>query len=137
LRALSAFDFDTILLPVNYVLHSHPQPMNDYAPVLALARQRNLGVIAMKAATKGPWPSRDRAYRCWYQPFDTPSEVKDAIRFTLSQAVTTATTSSDLRIARLMLDAADEFTPMDAETQAQLCQNASAYTPLFPRQTTS
>lgn len=134
LQALAAFDFDTVLLPVNYVLHAHPQPCNDYAPVLELAKQRNLGVIAMKTVAKGPWPPGEHTYRCWYQPFDTPSEVENAVRFTLSQAVTTTATCSDLRIAKLMLDAAEQFSPMDSTDQASLCQNAAAYTPLFPRQ---
>jgi aryl-alcohol dehydrogenase-like predicted oxidoreductase len=135
LKALSAFDFDTILLPVNYVLHAHPQPCNDYTPVLALARQRNLGVIAMKTVAKGPWPLGKHTYRCWYQPFDTPIEVKNAVRFTLSQDVTTATTCSDLHVAKLMLEAAEHYTPMDPDEQAHLCHSATAYTPLFPRQT--
>jgi aryl-alcohol dehydrogenase-like predicted oxidoreductase len=134
LRALHAFDFDTVLLPVNYGLHAHPQPRNDYAPVLALARERNLGVIAMKTVAKGPWPSDDHAYRCWYQPFDTLGEIEDAVRFTLSQAVTTAATCSDLRIAKLMLEAAEHYTPMDLDEQALLCQKAAANVPLFPRQ---
>jgi hypothetical protein len=99
-----------------------------------LAKQRNLGVIAMKTVAKGPWPPGERLYRCWYQPFDTPREVEDAVRFTLSQAVTTAATCSDLRIAKLMLDAAEQFSPMDSGEQAVLCQNAVNYTPLFPRQ---
>lgn len=134
MKALSVFDFDTVLLPVNYVLHAHPQPCNDYTPVLALAQQRNLGVIAMKTVAKGPWPLGEHTYRCWYQPFDTPNEVEETVRFTLSQAVTTAATCSDLRIAKLMLDAAEHFAPMDSHEQAELCQNAVHYTPLFPRQ---
>lgn len=134
MKALSAFDFDTVLLPVNYVLHTHPQPHNDFTPVLTVAKQRNLGVIAMKTVAKGPWPPGERSYRCWYQPFDTGREVEEAVRFTLSQAVTTAATCSDLRIAKLMLDVAEQFSPMDAAEQAALCQNAVNETPLFPRQ---
>lgn len=34
MKALSSFDFDTVLLPVNYVLHAHPEPKNDYEPGL-------------------------------------------------------------------------------------------------------
>jgi hypothetical protein len=57
------------------------------------------------------------------------------VRFTLSQAVTTAATCSDLRIAKLMLEAAEHFTPMDAKEQDQLCRKAAASTPFFHRQT--
>lgn len=135
LRALKRFDFDTVLLPVNYVLHAHPEPKNDYEPVLALAKERNIGVIAMKSVVKEPWPTDERTYNCWYKPFETQREVDEALRFTLSQHVTTATSSSDIRIAEMMIDAAERFTPMGNKEEEELLLKASAYKPLFPRAT--
>lgn len=132
LRALQGFDFDTVLLPVNYVLHAHPEPRNDYEPVLSLAKKRNLGVIAMKSVAKGPWPTDKRSHNTWYQPFATQREVDEALWFTLSQPVTTAASSSDIRIAKMMIDAAARFTPMEEAKQQELLQKASPYTPLFP-----
>jgi aryl-alcohol dehydrogenase-like predicted oxidoreductase len=133
MKALESFDFDTVLLPVNYVLHAHPEPKNDYEPVLSLAKKRNLGVIAMKSVAKGPWPTGERKYNCWYQPFNTQSEVNDALRFTLSQYVTTAASSSDVRIAEMMINGAERFTPMEEREQQELLLKASTYKPLFPR----
>ncbi len=133
LRALEAFNFDTVLLPINYVLHAHPEPKNDYEPVLALAKKRNLGVMAMKTAAKGPWPNQDRTHNTWYQPFATQREVDEAVRFTLSQGITTATSSSDIRIAKMMIDAAERYSPMHKEEQRELLQKASTDRPLFPR----
>ena len=34
------------------MLKAHPRPENDYEPVLALAKERGVGVIAMKAVAK-------------------------------------------------------------------------------------
>jgi aryl-alcohol dehydrogenase-like predicted oxidoreductase len=133
MKALKSFDFDTVLLPVNYVLHAHPEPKNDYEPVLALAKKRNLGVIAMKSVVKEPWPTDDRTYDCWYKPFNTQKEVDEALWFTLSQYVTTAASSSDIRIAKMMIDAAERYTPMNKKEQQELLLKASAYKPLFPR----
>lgn len=133
MRALKSFDFDTVLLPVNYVLHAHPEPKNDYEPVLALAKKRNLGVIAMKSVVKKSWPTDERTYNCWYQPFDTQKEVDEAVWFTLSQYVTTAASSSDIRIAKMMIDAAERYTPMNKKEQQELLLKASTYKPLFPR----
>lgn len=134
MRALKRFEFDTVLLPVNCVLKAHPQPENDYEPVLALAKERGIGVIAMKAIAKGPWPSEKKPYKTWYQPFDTQREIDEALWFTLSQDVTTATTSSDIRIATMMIDAAERFTPMSKEEQRELVSRVSSCKPLFPRQ---
>ncbi|MFH0896828.1 MAG: aldo/keto reductase [Candidatus Bathyarchaeota archaeon] len=133
LEALKNFDFDTVLLPVNYVLHTHPEPKNDYEPVLAQAKKRNLGVIAMKSVARGPWSSDERPYNTWYQPFDTQNEVDEALRFTLSQDVTTAASSSDIRIAKMMIDAAERYTPMNGKEQQELLLKAARYNPLFPR----
>jgi hypothetical protein len=133
MKALRSFDFDTVLLPVNYVLHAHPEPKNDYEPVLALAKKRNLGVIAMKSVVKEPWPTDDRTYDCWYKPFNTQKEVDEALWFTLSQYVTTAASSSDIRIAKMMIDAAERYTPMNKKEQQELLLKASAYKPLFPQ----
>ncbi len=134
MRALKRFDFETVLLPVNCVLKAHPQPENDYEPILTFAKERRIGVIAMKAIAKGPWPDEKRPYKTWYQPFDTQREIDEALWFTLSQDVATATTSSDIRIATMMIDAAERFTPMSREKQMELVSRVSSCKPLFPRQ---
>jgi len=134
MKALKSFDFDTVLLPVNYVLCAHPEPKNDYRPVLDLAKKRNLGVIAMKSAAKRPWPTDERTYNCWYQPFNTQREIDEALWFTLSQYdVTTAASSSDIQVAKMMIDAAERYTPMKEKEQQELLLKAAAYRPLFPR----
>jgi aryl-alcohol dehydrogenase-like predicted oxidoreductase len=133
MRALKAFDFDTILLPVNYVLRVHPEPKNDYQPVLSYAKKKNLGIIAMKSVAKGPWPTEKRTNNTWYQPFNTQKEIDEALMFTLSQNVTTAASSSDIKIARMMIDTAERFTPLTKKEQEELLQKASKYKPLFPR----
>jgi len=135
-RALKRFDFDTVLLPVNCVLRAHRQPENDYAPVLKLAKEKNLGVIAMKAIAKGPWPDDRKTYATWYQPFDTQKEIDEALRFTLSQDVTTAATSSDIKLATMTIDAAERFEPMSEEEQRELVSKFASQKPLFPRQPT-
>lgn len=132
LKALEFFDFDTVLLPVNCVLHAHPEPCNDYEPVLALAERKDLGVIAMKSVAKGPWPSKEKTSNTWYRPFDTQGDVDEALWFTLSQSVTTATSSSDIRIARMMIDAAERYVPMKEKERQKLLLKASAHQPLFP-----
>lgn len=134
MKALKRFEFDTVLLPVNCVLKAHPQPENDYEPILALAKEKGLGVIAMKAIAKGPWPNEKKPYKTWYQPFDTQREIDEALWFTLSQDVTTATTSSDIRLATMTIEAAERFAPMSEEKQRDLISKVSSFKPLFPRQ---
>ena len=134
MRALKRFDFDTVLLPVNCVLSAHRQPENDYEPVLKLAKEKNMGVIAMKAIARGPWPDEKKPYNTWYQPFNTQKEIDEALWFTLSQDVTTAASSSDIRLATMTIDAAERFEPMSKEQQRELSSRFTSQKPLFPRQ---
>jgi aryl-alcohol dehydrogenase-like predicted oxidoreductase len=133
LKAFELIDFDTVLLPVNYVLHAHPDPQNDYEPVLNMAKEKNIGVIAMKSIAKGPYPTEKRTRNTWYQPFIIPEELEEALRFTLSQPVTTAASSSDIEIARMQIEKAEDFEPMTLEEQEKLLTKASEYKPLYPR----
>jgi len=133
MRALDSCELDTVLLPVNYVLRAHPEPRNDYAPVLELAKKRNIGVIAMKAVAKGPYPTEEKTRNTWYQPFTSQAEVEEAVRFTLSQNLTTTTTSSDMDLARMTIESAANFSYMDDDEQEALIRKAADYKPLFPR----
>ena len=54
------------------------------------------------------------------------------MRFTLSQNVTTVASSSDIQIAKMMIEAAERYTPMKQEEQQELLLKASTYKPLFP-----
>ena len=133
MRALEAYELDTVLLPLNYVLRAHPEPRNDYTPVLKIAKKWNIGVIAMKAVAKGPYPTEEKTRSTWYQPFIAREELEEAVRFTLSQDVTTITTSSDIELARMTIEAADNFSPMSEDEQEALVRRAADWKPLFPR----
>ena len=117
------------------MLKANPQAENDYEPVLALAEKRNIGIIAMKSVARGAWPTDQKPYNTWYQPFDTQTEIDRAIWFTLSQKVTTAACSSDIRIARMSIDAAERFREMTEEEQSSLLSSVRGHAPLFPRAT--
>ena len=75
-------------------------------------------------------------HNCWYQPFDTQEEVDEALWFTLSQDVTTPASSSDIRVATMMIEAAERYTPLSQKEQQTLLRKAASYKPLFPRATT-
>ena len=132
LRALELMELDTILLPVNYTLGAHPEPQNDFRPVLSAAEEREIGVIAMKAVAKGPYAG-ERTRDCWYQPFTERNEIKEAVRYTLSHPLATITTSSDMEIARMTIEAAENFKPMDRDEKKTLITRAADWKPLFPR----
>src|ERR1035437_6482265 len=81
---MNGFDFDTIMFPFNlttwYAENFGPQ-------VLALAQEKKMGIIALKAMAKGPWPKdadRSKFKKCWYEPLTIEEDIRMGLRFTLS-----------------------------------------------------
>ncbi len=133
LAALDRFDFDTILFPTNFVLFSQA----NFGPqVHARAREKHLGILALKAMAKTRWPASMKESerpnpKCWYQPCAIPEEASLALRWTLSQPITAAVPPGDERLFRLAMDVAQHFQPLGAEEEKMLLARGSGVEPLF------
>jgi aryl-alcohol dehydrogenase-like predicted oxidoreductase len=132
LRAIELFDFDTILFPVNFVCYFK----SGFGPeVVERARSRGIGVLAIKALARQPWPDesmRGHWQKSWYQPVTAPEEADLALRFTLSQPVTAAVPPGDIRLFRRALETAHAFTPLNDGELKRLRRLSEGLTPLFP-----
>jgi aryl-alcohol dehydrogenase-like predicted oxidoreductase len=131
LEALRRFDFDTVLFALNFVQYADPVFRHDAVELLCQCRDRDVGVMIIKAIAKGPWGERERLYNTWYRPFDQPDEIEAAVRFALSQDVTGLCTAAEVSILPLFLDACERFTPMTLAEQEALIARAGQYEPLF------
>jgi aryl-alcohol dehydrogenase-like predicted oxidoreductase len=130
-EALKRFDFDTVMFPLNFVLRAHRNERNDWEELLKLAKEKDVGVMAIKAITKGPWPTEAHAYQTWYEPFDDQEAIDRALWFALSQDVTAAVSAADVRLIPKVVDAAERFRPLRQEEQAQLVTTGFQLRPLF------
>jgi len=133
-KALELFDFDTVLAPVNIACMAFPDPVNDFRPLLKAARDRDVGVIAIKSIAKRRWIG-EKLYNTWYDPLDDPKEVETAFRFTLSQeGVTTYSMPCDVRLWPSLLEAGELYRRMDEGEQDALIRHARehGFKPLFP-----
>ncbi len=131
LALMTRFDFDTILFPTNAATwHA-----GNFGPqVLAQAQEKRMGILALKAMARGPWPAgadRSRYPKCWYEPLSEPADALAGLRFTLSHPVTAAIPPGDERLFALALDLASRFTPLSADEARAIKERALTTTPLF------
>ena len=131
LEALRRYDFDSLLFTLNFKLWADPAYRRDVEALLAAAAERDVGTMVIKTWERGPWGDRAHRYHTWYEPFDDPVMVEQALRFTLSQPVTGAISAGDARLLPAILEAAERYRPMDAAEQAALLATADQYDMLF------
>jgi len=125
LEALRRFDFDSILFPVNFVQYAIPKYRDAAMELLDICRQKDVGVMAIKAVAVRPWGDREHTYNCWYEPFDTPEVIQQCVDFALSQeGVAGLCTTGDMTILPMFLDACKNFTPMTLDEQNVLISSA-------------
>jgi aryl-alcohol dehydrogenase-like predicted oxidoreductase len=134
LLAIRKFDFDTVLFPVNFVCFLK----GDFGPqVIAAAKEKKMGILAIKALARQPWPDDTQRRdwpKCWYQPILDPEEAALSLRFTLSHPVTAAVPPGDKRLFRKALELAPGYTPLRPEEEKRVREIAAGLSPLFSAQ---
>jgi aryl-alcohol dehydrogenase-like predicted oxidoreductase len=117
-EAVRRYDLDTVMFPVNPRMWAEPAYRRDAEALLALAEERDLGVMAIKAGARRPWPEgADRWATTWYEPQRDQADLEQGIRFALSvPGVVGFCTPGDQQLLPRALEAAAAFAPMsDAE----------------------
>jgi aryl-alcohol dehydrogenase-like predicted oxidoreductase len=133
LEALRRWDLDTVMFPVNARMWSDAVYRRDAEALLELCAERDVGVMAIKAAARKPWDGGDRFATTWYEPFDDASGVGRGVSFALSvPGVHGFCTPGDVRLLRLALDAAKTFEPLDEAGRDEAIRDASALPSIFP-----
>ncbi len=112
-EALRRYDLDTVMFPVYPRVWADPDYRRDAEALLQLCADRDVGVMAIKAAAARPWtvPPEERHSTTWYEPQTSADAVREGVAFALSTpGVQAFCTPGDLEVLRLALDAAAAVT---------------------------
>jgi predicted aldo/keto reductase-like oxidoreductase len=121
-QSLERFDFDSVLLPYNYIMMQNPVYAAGFERVLAVCRERDVAVQTIKSITWRPYPNDQRTHATWYAPMTAQSEIDLAVHWVLGQEVVFLNTAGDIHLLPKVLDAAARFAqrPPDAAMDAQV-----------------
>jgi aryl-alcohol dehydrogenase-like predicted oxidoreductase len=128
---IDRFDFDTILFPVNFTTW---HAANFGPQVLAKAQEKKMGILALKAMVKGPWPAgseHPKYPKCWYEPLTDQENIRMGLRFTLSHPVTAALPPGEAELFMMALKVSDSLTPLTNDEVNQIKEKALKGDPLF------
>ena len=128
---MDRFDFDTILFPINYATWY----AGNFGPqVLARAQEKGMGILALKAMAKGPWPqgaNRTKYPKCWYEPLVKEEDILKGFRFTLSHPVTAAIPSGQPSLFKAALSLHHKITPLHEDEIEMIKEMGLTQDPLF------
>jgi aryl-alcohol dehydrogenase-like predicted oxidoreductase len=106
LRSLERFDFDSVLLPYNYVMMQDAHYAGMFERVAATCRDRNVAVQTIKAIARRPWWGRERTRATWYQPLEDQRDIDVAVHWVLARPGIFLNTVGDIALLPKVLDAA-------------------------------
>jgi predicted aldo/keto reductase-like oxidoreductase len=130
MKLMDQFDFDTILFPFNFATWY----AGNFGPqVLDRAHKKGMGLLALKAMAKGPWPENatNKISKCWYEPLTDPEDALQALRFTLSHPVTAAIPPGNENLFKMALEISGKIKPLDAAEVEKIKIRGLAGKPLF------
>ena len=130
-RSLQRFDFDTVLLPYNYMMMQNPAYVEDVKALLRLCRRRNVAVQTIKSIARGPYGDAPRTHGTWYAPLKDQKTIDRAVHWVLSNPTMFLNTAGDIHLLPLVLDAASRFTRKPTSTVMERMVGAETLAPLF------
>ncbi|HUS14609.1 MAG TPA: aldo/keto reductase [Chloroflexia bacterium] len=119
-RALERFDFDSVLLPYNWLIMHDPTYAMHFEALLATCRERNVAVQTIKGITAGPWGDREHSRATWYAPLEDQRDIDTAVSWVLGRPGVFLNTAGDIHVLPRILDAARRYQapPTDGDMQA-------------------
>ena len=108
-RSLERFDFDSVLMPYNYVMHQNDRYREDFDTVVRLCAERQVAVQTIKAIARGPWATVEKARNTWYQPLEEQTDIDRAVHWVLGRPALFLNTPGDLQLLPKVLDAASRY----------------------------
>jgi len=130
-RSLERFDFDSVLLPYNYITAHSAYYAENFDALLATCAERNVAVQTIKSIAYRPWMGQEHTHSTWYRPLEQQDEIDAAVWWVLARPGIFLNTVGDINLLPRVLDAASRFDTQ--RTQAELADQVTrlSFEPLF------
>jgi len=130
-RSLDRFDFDSVLLPFNYITMQNRYYGGNFEALLATCRERRVAVQTIKSIAQRPWMEREHTRTTWYQPFEDQNDIDLAVWWVLGHPGIFLNSVGDIDVLPRVLDAATRFHRAPSDEAMQALVERSHSEPLF------
>ncbi len=130
-RSLERFDFDSVLMPYNFVMAQNERYLGDFEEVVELCKQRNAAVQTIKSIARGPWATTAPRRDTWYEPLEEQDDIDRAVHWVLARDDIFLVSVGDMVLLPKVLDAASRCKSRPSEADMERLSNARRITSLF------
>ena len=119
-RSLDRFDFDSVLLPYNFITSQNDYYRQNFDALAETSEQRRTAIQTIKSIALRPWMENEHTQTTWYQPLESPDDIDLAVWWVLGRRGVFLNSVGDVDLLPLVLDAAERFkeAPDSATMQA-------------------
>jgi aryl-alcohol dehydrogenase-like predicted oxidoreductase len=130
-KSLVRYDFDSVLMPYNFLMAQNERYMADFESVMRVCRQRNVAVQTIKSVARGPWATNEPNRATWYQPLEEQGDIDRAVHWVMGREGIFFNTVGDMDLLPKVLDAAARFQTRPGDAQMRQMLKEQHATSLF------
>lgn len=108
-KSLARHDFDSVLMPYNFLMAQNERYMDDFESVMRVCQQRKVAVQTIKSIARGPWATSEPNRATWYQPLEEPDDIDRAVHWVMGREGIFFNTVGDMDLLPRVLDAATRY----------------------------
>jgi aryl-alcohol dehydrogenase-like predicted oxidoreductase len=130
-RSLERFDFDSVLLPYNYVTMRSPYYAENFDALYATCQERGVAVQTIKSIALRHWRDRPHTRSTWYEPLQEQGDIDLAVWWALSRPGVFVNSVGDVGLLPKVLDAASRYEAGPDDAAMDALAEREAAEPLF------
>jgi aryl-alcohol dehydrogenase-like predicted oxidoreductase len=130
-RSLQRFDFDSVLLPYNFLTMQSAYYAENFNALVAACQERNTAVQTIKSIAYRPWMGRPHTTSTWYEPLTDPRDIELAVHWALSRPGIFVISVGDVHLMPHVLEAAARFDNGSVEAELEAMLRRLDMEPLF------
>lgn len=130
-KSLERFDFDSVLLPYNYLMMQNDTYRAGFEEVVNMCKANNRAIQTIKSITRRPYPKEQRSHATWYEPLADQESIDKAVHWVLGNPDVFLNTAGDIHLLPMVLDAGSRFEERTPDDVMLAMVNEWTMEPLF------
>lgn len=130
-RSLARYDFDSVLLPYNYLTLQNAYYREQFDALMTTCQDRQVAVQTIKSIAYRPWLGRPHTQTVWYEALTEQADIDLCVHWALGKPDIFLNTVGDLTIMPRVLDAASRFTVAPSDDDLAALVQRLGLEPLF------